>query len=240
MISVCMGTYNGEKYIREQIDSILPQLAETDELIISDDGSTDRTCEIAQSCDDPRITLLHGNFHSPIYNLENALRHAKGEQIYLADQDDVWMPDKVAVTQRYLQDHDCVVSDAVVVDAKRQVLYPSFRQLRHTGPGFVRNLLKNGYIGCCMAVNRRILDLALPFPEDIPMHDIWLGMIAEKYGRSVFLDEKLIEYRRHGDNASQTAEKSRYSLKQKLAFRTSVLRNLKQLPKQRKINGHQP
>ena len=229
MISVCMGTYNGEKYIREQIDSILPQLAETDELIISDDGSTDRTCEIVESCDDPRINLLHGSFHSPIYNLENALRHAKGEQIYLADQDDVWMPDKVAVMQRYLQDHDCVVSDAVVVDAKRQVLYPSFRQLRHTGPGFVRNLLKNGYIGCCMAVNRRILDLALPFPKNIPMHDIWLGMIAEKYGRSVFLDEKLIEYRRHGDNASQTAEKSRYNLKEKIGFRTSVLRDLKQL-----------
>lgn len=91
MISVCMACYNGQKYIRQQIDSILSQLKENDELIISDDGSKDLTCEIVLSYHDPRIKLLHNTKeHGFIGNFENALRCAKGDIIFLSDQDDVW------------------------------------------------------------------------------------------------------------------------------------------------------
>lgn len=91
MISVCMPTYNGEKFIRIQLESILSQLGNDDEIVISDDSSTDKTVEITKSFNDSRIHLLENNtFHSPIYNLENALKNAKGDFIFLSDQDDEW------------------------------------------------------------------------------------------------------------------------------------------------------
>ena len=82
MVSVCMAVYNGEKFIREQIDSILPQLGPTDELIVSDDGSKDRTLEILSSYQDARITILKSNSKNIIKNFENALKNAKGEVIF--------------------------------------------------------------------------------------------------------------------------------------------------------------
>ncbi|MEO5643505.1 MAG: glycosyltransferase, partial [Bacteroidia bacterium] len=95
-ISVCLATYNGEKYIGEQLQSILIQLSQHDEVIISDDSSSDRTIDIVQAFGDSRIIILHGQtFRSPIRNFENALSHAGGQYIFLADQDDVWLPEKV-------------------------------------------------------------------------------------------------------------------------------------------------
>ena len=90
MISVCMATYNGEKYIEEQLKSILSQLGENDEVIVSDDSSTDNTLAIVESFNDVRIKIFPNNkFHSPIFNFENALKQATGDYIFLSDQDDV-------------------------------------------------------------------------------------------------------------------------------------------------------
>ena len=98
MISVCIATYNGSKYIKEQIDSILPQLDECDEIIVSDDSSTDNTLSILKSYHDRRIIIFtNQKFNSPIYNFENALKHAKGDIIFLSDQDDIWEFNKVQV-----------------------------------------------------------------------------------------------------------------------------------------------
>ena len=94
IVSVCMATYNGEKYIREQIDSILPQLSDSDELVISDDGSSDSTIDIIQGYNDRRIRLYHNTRHGVTWNFENALRQSRGDVIFLADQDDVWKPGK--------------------------------------------------------------------------------------------------------------------------------------------------
>ncbi len=221
-----MPTYNGEKYIREQIESILPQLSDIDELIISDDSSSDNTLGIVKSFNDCRIKIFQGHFHSPIFNLENALKNAKGDYIYTADQDDVWKPNKVSVVQKYLENYDCVVSDAVVVDLNRNVINDSFFKLRKSRPGKIWNLIHNSYLGCCMAFNKRILDIALPFPKDIPMHDIWIGAVADNFGKPVFIKDKLIEYRRHGNNASPAAEKSRYSLIDKIRFRMAIVMNI--------------
>ena len=89
-ISVCIATFNGEKFIQEQIQSILPQLGEDDEIVVSDDGSTDRTMEILELFKDKRIRLLvNEGKHGFIWNFENALRKAKGDVIFLCDQDDI-------------------------------------------------------------------------------------------------------------------------------------------------------
>ena len=91
MVSVCLASYNGEKFIKQQIDSILCQLGKHDEIIISDDSSTDRTVQIIKNYNDPRIKLIEDcKFQSPIFNLENALKQAKGDYIFLSDQDDFW------------------------------------------------------------------------------------------------------------------------------------------------------
>ena len=96
MISVCMASYNGEKYIKEQIDSILKQLSDEDELVISDDGSTDNTLSVIQSIHDKRIKLIHNQGeHGYSRNFENALKNSKGDYIFLSDQDDVWKDNKV-------------------------------------------------------------------------------------------------------------------------------------------------
>lgn len=93
-----MTTYNGEKYISVQLDSILKQLSENDEVIISDDSSTDRTVDVIKNFKDKRIKLYEDNhFHSPIFNFENALEKASGDIIFLSDQDDVWLDNKVKI-----------------------------------------------------------------------------------------------------------------------------------------------
>ncbi len=222
-VSVCMASCNGEAFIREQIASVLSQIGPRDELVISDDGSTDCTCDIIRSFDDPRIRLHHANVHSPSLNFSNALSRAAGEYVFLADQDDVWEPDKVAVMKRYLKFADCVVSDAVVTDADGQILSPSFFALRSSGPGYLKNLYKNSYIGCCMAVRKRVLDAALPIPPQVPMHDSWLGLIAERTGKTAFIPEKLVRYRRHDGNASAAVGESTFSRAEQLAHRAALL-----------------
>lgn len=227
MISVCMPTYNGEKYIKEQIESILSQLSENDELIISDDSSTDNTVKIIKSFNDERIKIYENNhFKSPIYNLENALNYAKGDFIFLSDQDDVWYPEKVSVIIKQLENYDCVVSDATVVDSNMNVLFKSFYKINKSKEGYIHNIIKNGFVGCCMAFNSKILKLSIPFPKNIPMHDSWIGLLSEKVGKVMFLKQSLIFYRRHGGNASTTAEKSNFSLSEKIKMRLILIKEI--------------
>lgn len=225
MVSVCMITYNGEKYIREQISSILPQLKQDDEIIISDDSSIDNTISIIKSFNDNRIRLLENNqFHSPIFNMENALKNAKGDYIFMADQDDVWNENRVDECLNKLNAYDCVVCDATLIDQNGKMLEPSFFAIRNSKKGFFRNLYKNSYVGCCMAFNRKVLDKAIPFPKGIPMHDSWIGLVAEMYGNTLFLDSALISYRRHGENCSPTGERSNNSFGQMMINRLNLLR----------------
>ena len=98
MISVCIATYNGAAYIRQQIASILPQLSEGDEIVVSDDGSTDATLAEVRALGSPLVRIVEGpRKGSPVLNFENALSHAKGDYLFLCDQDDVWEPHKVSV-----------------------------------------------------------------------------------------------------------------------------------------------
>lgn len=206
MISVCMASFNGEKYIERQIDTILQNLSENDELIISDDNSLDSTREIIKSYmeKDNRIKLVNGPKQGVIANFENAICHAKGDFIYLADQDDLWDSKKVSHMQACFEKRTCilVMHDADIIDGNDIVVENSFFKRRGSKSGIINNIIKNSYIGCCMAFRRELLDVALPIPRNIEMHDQWLGVLAETKGNVVFLDEVLFHYRRHGDNVS--------------------------------------
>ena len=231
MISVCVATYNGEKFIREQIESILCQLSSDDEIIVSDDGSTDGTIVIINCIGDKRIRIIEGpRKHSPTFNFENALKEAKGDYIFLADQDDVWKTNKVEVCMKWLQKYDCVVSDAEVTDSNLNPLYPSLYAIMQVRQGHIYNTVwKNGYTGCCMAFRRNILEASLPFPKDIPMHDIWIGNVAAYKYNVKFISEKLVLFRRHNETISCNGKGSKYSIWQQMKFRWSIIKNIANL-----------
>lgn len=211
MISVCMATWNGERYLAAQIESVLSQLEQTDELVIADDLSSDSTLAVIASFSDPRIRLLHGERRlGVVANFERALRAARGDFIFLCDQDDVWLPNKRGVFEEALRTADLVVSDCRVTDGELVVDAPSFFALRGSGPGMLHNLWRNSFLGCCMAFRRELLARALPFPAGIPMHDTWLGLVANATGRVRFIDQPTLLYRRHGTNASPTGGRSHY------------------------------
>ena len=231
MISVCIATYNGERFIREQIDSILRQLSSDDEIIVSDDGSTDDTISIINSIDDKRIRVIEGpRKQSPTSNFECALKASKGDFIFMSDQDDVWKPNKVNICMEWLQRYDCVVSDAEVTDSSLNPLYPSLYAIMQVKQGRIYNTIwKNGYTGCCMAFRRNVLEASLPFPKDIPMHDIWIGNVAAYKYNVKFIPDTLIYFRRHEDTTSCNGKGSKYSIWQQMKFRWSVIKNIANL-----------
>jgi glycosyltransferase involved in cell wall biosynthesis len=201
-ISVCMATRNGEKYINKQLESILMQLTPIDEVVISDDSSTDKTVNIIKGFSDHRIHLYENNtFFSPIFNIENALKKSSGEIIVLSDQDDIWLNNKIAVIRRELTRASTgiklIVLDGQIVDEHEVIMYDSIFARISSGKGLLKNVYDNTYMGCCMAFSRDLLKIALPFPRNIPMHDMWLGILAEMFGTVEFVREKTIKYRRH-------------------------------------------
>ncbi|MCH5275763.1 MAG: glycosyltransferase [Lachnospiraceae bacterium] len=207
-ISVAMITYNGEAFLREQLVSILSQLGPADELVISDDGSTDGTLYVIEEFmgGNVPIRLLTGPGTGIKANVENALRHCKGKYIFLADQDDVWTPDKVKEVMQCFKTRKAslVIHDATVFSDNIELPFiESFFAFRHSGPGIIKNLWKNSYIGCCMAFRRELLDKALPIPAKIEMHDQWLGILNDfYYKKSYFYNRPLLHYRRHRENNS--------------------------------------
>lgn len=204
--SVCMATYNGEKFIHAQIKSILNQLPLDAEFIISDDGSKDHTVSIINSFNDKRIKLVYNNTgkNGPVGNFSNVLLHSTGEYIFLADQDDTWVIGKFKKHVELMQQYELVISDAVVVDEDDNILFESYFEARGSKRGLINNLVKNSYLGCSMSFHRSLLDRVLPIPSYVHMHDWWIGLVAELKGNIIFCNDRLLLYRRHGNNASPT------------------------------------
>ncbi len=229
MISVCIATYNGERFIKEQLSSILQQLNSDDEVIISDDGSSDRTLEIIRELNSPLVKIyINNGEHGYTPNFENAIKHSKGEYIFISDQDDIWLPDKVKVCMDYLNEADFVVSDAMLIDGKGMKIGDSFCALRKSKFGLINNLIRFSYLGCCFAFRRNILDKALPFPSNhvLCTHDNWLAIVAMAFYRSKFISRPLIRYRRYGGNTSSGAAKSTKTLVFMLKYRLYLIWNL--------------
>ena len=233
MVSVCMATHNGALYIKEQIQSILSQLTPEDELVISDDGSSDNTLEIIRSFNDTRIRLFHyeqkkidGNlkrFKYATRNFNNALSQAKGDYIFLSDQDDIWIPGKIKIMLPYLQKYDCVHhgrydlyqgSGGIIVQEPR----PNHKNI-------ITALTRMKFTGCCMGITRRLLDRALPIPESIVNHDGWIGCLAMALYSYHYIPEPLLKHRIHNANLSEDPIRKN-SLYTRLSYRFHILSNL--------------
>jgi glycosyltransferase involved in cell wall biosynthesis len=208
-ISVCIATYNGEKYILKQLESILVQLDDYAEVIISDDSSTDNTVNIIRGLNDPRIKLFEGNsFRNPINNFEFCISKANGEIIFLSDQDDWWLSNKVnkiISAFKYNPLTMLVSSDAKIVNDNDTIIHNNYyrNDFKFTS-GIFKNIIKNRFVGCTLAFRSVMKDKILPFPSNIPMHDIWIGVICKLYGQVTFIDEPLISYRRHSANFTRS------------------------------------
>lgn len=211
MLSVCMATYNGAQTVARQLNSILPQLDAQDEVVIVDDRSTDDTVAVIKqtvAASDVHVRLSVNQVNQgPIKSFARALQQAQGDLVFLSDQDDIWFEDKVAqVVAAFQRQHaDLIVHDGVVVDAKQQQIAASWNQYNHNQlpQSVTNNLLKNGYTGAMMAVSQHLLQYALPFPEQIEMHDQWLFLVAQRYHlKTVVLPQPLMNYVRHGDNVT--------------------------------------
>jgi glycosyltransferase involved in cell wall biosynthesis len=210
--SVCMATYNGSKYIKKQVDSILSQLELTDELIIVDDCSTDNTVNVLESYNDSRIRLYRNekNF-GVLYSFNRALTLSSGNFIFLSDQDDEWLLNKVSYVMGVFdtKDVDIIVHDARII-SDRDVISESLFVYAKSSQGLVRNIISNSYTGCCMVFKRSVLHKVLPIPQGVGIyHDAWIGIMCELYNCKVSFEEVcLIEWYRHGQNESRLDRRS--------------------------------
>ena len=228
-ISVAMAVYNGEAYLSEQIDSILEQLGEKDELVISYNKSIDNTLKIIVDYQkkDNRVKVFICDTKGVLSNFENAIRHCKNDIIYLSDQDDVWIKGKIENTISYFENKNiyAIVHDKIYVDKNLKPLKnniecnntPKLKKIK------VFNIIyKNKVQGSCLAFRKQLVDDILPFPKDIPMHDSWIGLISNIYGDVIIVNKPLLYYRIHGDNVSPVKHKAFSGM---LRDRVSLIKN---------------
>lgn len=219
MISVCLACHDGLRFLERQIASILPQLGDGDELLVGDDGSTDGTLAWLQGLGDPRIRILTGRCGGPIPNFERLLGAARGEWLVLSDQDDEWLPGRLAILAEVPDRAMAVLCDAEVVDGNGTLLHPSLLEAHGIRQGVLANLCHNRYTGCCLAIRRSWLPRCHPFPSGIGMHDWWIGLCAEQDKVAHWILHPLVRHVRHGGNASSEVGRSRLSLGRKLSMR---------------------
>ena len=216
-----MATYNGANYIKEQVDSILMQLGVDDELIVSDDGSTDDTISILESYNDDRIKIHTDNKRKGVVgNFENALKKSKGDYIFLSDQDDIWMDNKVELCLKELETYDMIMHDAKVI-RNGEIFINSYFSHRIYNPGYLNNIIRPCYLGCCMAFKRSLLCRVLPIPS--VSHDTYIGLIGDLYLKTKRIDNQLIYYRRHDNNASQVVEHNTKSIFARILTRLQII-----------------
>nr|WP_285129462.1 glycosyltransferase [Propionibacterium freudenreichii] len=211
MVSVCMASFNGAEFIAEQITSVLDQLAAGDELIIIDDASTDNTVDIITHIEDPRIRLLARDTNwGYVRTFEQALGLARGEYLFLCDQDDVWIPGRVNLMVAALADHQVIASNLASLGGPNRIPGPfwirDWRLWSRDSTHSVRNLIRllagmQCYWGCAMAVRRDALCYLLPFPEFLyESHDLWIGLCGNMAHSMGHVNGRTVWRRVHGSN----------------------------------------
>ena len=213
-IDVLLATYNGEKYIKEQIDSILNQSYKNIRLIISDDCSKDKTQEILKEYEkkDNRLELhIQEKNLGVVKNIEFLLKQVKNKYYMLSDQDDVWLPEKIEKSLETLLKNnvDLVFGDLEVVDQDLKTMYPSFGDFMLLNKKIHKyinsnrlNYIYNCVTGCTILAKKETIQKILPLPKKSKylIHDHWIGLMTSIYGKVAYMPEKYIKYRQHGNN----------------------------------------
>ncbi len=203
LISIVMATYNGEKYLREQVDSLLAQSYPTLEFIFVDDDSSDSSLAILQeyALQDERIRLVTNPANQGLLaTFETGIRAAKGEMIALSDQDDVWMPEKISLLAGAIGSHSMIYADSALTDATGLVT-GKFSNRNHLCdyPTGLHYVFGTKAMGHAMLFKREIIDIALPFPDFVG-HDFILGFAAAALHGVSYFPATLVNYRQHSSN----------------------------------------
>ena len=211
MIAVIMSTYNGEKYLPQQLDSVLRQTLEDFILIIRDDGSSDGTVPLLRGYTDERIILLEGENVGPCRSFALLLQEAArrgAQQVYFCDQDDVWLPDKLARMEPQLRETDVP-----------KLVFSDFSTIDGDGDFFPKLLAQPYVFGCACGINRRLLELSLDLPDGIEMYDCWIALTAALLGKVEYLPEQTIQHRFHSSNATGRAGQNSFLMRLKRVSR---------------------
>ena len=229
MVSVLLASYNGEKYIREQLDSILNQTFSDLSIVISDDLSADGTPEIIREYEEQypgRVRSLRNSERSGSAqnNFFRLLKSEADDYIMLCDQDDVWLPDKVEVTLREMKKLEAewgegvpllVHGDLSVTNKKGGILHKSmaeYQKIAVHDNRFSHYLVENNITGNTVMINRVLLGFLADVPKECVMHDWWLGLLASCFGRISYIDRPLVLYRQHGENQmGSKSDKEQYA-----------------------------
>ena len=212
-IDILMATYNGEKYLKEQIDSILNQTHKDFRLLISDDCSQDATRQILQEYvekDNRVVVFLQTKNLGVVLNFEYLMKKVENEYFMFSDQDDIWQKDKIekSLDQMLKTNSDLVYSDLKVVNQELDVLHKSYWKLK----GFEKKVkkyndfkslyLNNFVTGCTMLVKSKWMEKILPLPHksNYILHDYWTALVVSKFGKMTYLAQPLVKYRQHFDN----------------------------------------
>jgi glycosyltransferase involved in cell wall biosynthesis len=212
-ISVALCTYNGEKYLAQQLDSILVQTITPFELVIADDCSTDGTLDLIKKKSEETsipVRLLRSKSNVGVKaNFEKAISECSGEYIALADQDDIWQRDKLQIFAQAILDSDRSVptlfyADPALIGSSGEELQGSFLSRARIEPPVVDywKLLatRNFAPGCCTVFDRTMVKQLLPFPEQAIIHDWWINLLFSLGGRICRVDSQTMMYRLHAGN----------------------------------------
>jgi glycosyltransferase involved in cell wall biosynthesis len=219
LVDILLATYNGEKYLRVQLDSIFNQTYQNFQVIVSDDGSKDSTLEILieyQSKFPNRLTILPFKGNQGINrNFSYLLENGQHDYFMFSDQDDFWLPEKIEITLAKMQESEkingseypiLVHSDLKVVDIELKIIHPSFWKYGKLTPRSAsklnRLLLQNNVTGCTIMVNQALRKLSLPVPQEAMMHDWWLAIVAAAFGKVEYIKDQTMLYRQHHHNAN--------------------------------------
>ena len=240
MVTVLLAVYNGEKYLAQQIDSILAQTVKDIKIVIRDDGSCDNSVDIINYyCNNypDKVFCLNGNpTGSAKQNFAKLLEACDDDYIMFCDQDDVWLPQKVETTLAAMQKSEggskipvLVHTDLKVVDQNLKVISDSFfefQKLIQSEITLPRLLVQNYVTGCTVMINRALKEKCKKIPNNCIMHDWWLALVAVIFGRLVCVNESTMLYRQHSDN--QVGAKASYGIafiKRKLSTLSEVRKN---------------
>jgi glycosyltransferase involved in cell wall biosynthesis len=213
LVSVVLATYNGEKYLQQQLDSIYAQTYTNLEVVVCDDRSSDATATILEDYQQKKGLRFYINPErlGVIKNFEQAILSAKGQYIALADQDDTWLPTKIEICLAAVQAIERKISserpvlvhtDLYITDSSGNIAATSYWKHARLDPSCTlsRLLLENSITGCTILMNRALAELSLPIPQHVLMHDVWLGMVASTFGAVTYLNEPTVYYRQHTNN----------------------------------------
>lgn len=246
-VSVCMASFNGALYIREQITSILAQLNENDELVVTDDCSSDNTAEIVESFRDSRIRLFRNETRlGYVQNFARAITYSQGKYIALSDQDDIWPEGRLEKLLQCVQNENdaLAIGDFLEIgNSLERVDSSNNKNKIYSREGRLRifaaiMLGRSKYFGCCFMFGRELVPKILPIPQGVESHDMWIALLAASTGKIRFVTEPVLLRRIHGNNVT-SAKRRRLPviLKTRLLLLLAIFGRILDFPRKRTTCG---